>query len=193
MAFHVGRMRGPLRDALRRSAREALFWLPTLMPSLHAVAEHVRSASHRAHAPRTPSPRHPAVQHAAHAAAPQQLSALQLEQGVVTLPLSASKADRPIQIPFEVPPGKVFLVAALSGGTGGAILSIQRPDGTSLAAAERAGLDNGTYKLYAFDLRTAGPGEASSLVAQISVTPGTKGFRNVKLAIKAAGFGVTRE
>jgi hypothetical protein len=168
------------------------------MSPIHAASDYARLSSHGvpsarthsrtpAHAPsRTLSPRHPAAPHTP----PQALSAQQVEQGVVTLPLSLGKADRPIQIPFEVPAGKVFLVAALSGGAGGAVLSVHRADGTPLAAAERVGLDNGTYKLYALDLREAGPEGVGPLVAQIGVTPGTKGFRNVRLVIKAAGFGV---
>ena len=99
-------------------------------------------------------------------------------------------AALPIEYRLELPPNRSYLVASLSGGTGGAVLSIRDPQGRVLPVCERIGLDNGTSKMCVVDLRTldrdAGP--PTFLTATIEVAPHVRGFRRVDFSVKASDF-----
>lgn len=118
------------------------------------------------------------------------LSNRTLDQGAYIRGLSAKRTDAPIDYALELPESASVLWAALSGGTGAAVISLYKPDGVDLHACERVGLDTGTSKGCLLPLRGLFDRGVRTLVARIWAAPKVNGFRNVALSVKAADFGV---
>jgi hypothetical protein len=116
------------------------------------------------------------------------LSALTVERGAYIRGLRGRRGDAPIEYRVGLPPGKVYLAAALAGGSGGAAISVHRVDGTTVPACERVGLDNGTSNLCVIDLRAEVVAGAEELVIRVQTLPKVRTFRNVALSIKASDF-----
>lgn len=146
---------------------------------------------------------------------PLRLSARTLAQGATIKGLRARRDDRAIEYWLEVPPGKAFLSASLSGGTGAAQINIYNASGTRVPACQRLGLNTGTSKTCIVDLRALGAGAATAcaaprddkpsavtddraldvppegntrFIARIQTLPKARGFRNVAFTVIAANF-----
>jgi hypothetical protein len=104
-------------------------------------------------------------------------------------------AGLPIKYRLELAPNRSFLVASLSGGARGAVLSIRDPQGRVLPVCERIGLDHGTSKICVVDLRTVDlrtvdrdGAPPTFLTAVIEVAPHARYFPRVDFSVKASDF-----